>query len=202
MLEQFKKSNCRVFPHYRGEQSNDGALIGDITSSNFYSNLEDFLKDKEIDIFINNAAIYKSGDLLDHSQDDINGVIETNLTSQILMVQKVYAFFKKKNNGIIVNINSLAGRYPSASEPIYSASKFGLRAFTESLQIASLGTNIKIINFYLGAMQTDMTSSREGYLGFMNPAEVAETICQLTLSRRETMLITEIVIRKFNKRGI
>tara|TARA_Y100001973_G_C5206516_1_gene341827 strand:- start:1653 stop:2303 length:651 start_codon:yes stop_codon:yes gene_type:complete len=197
LKKQFSQKGCTVFGHSR---KGDQQLTGDITNDEFPDTLEHFLIDNQIDIFINNAAIYEFKNFIDYDASDIKKIIDTNLTSQILMLQRVYKYFYSRNEGFIANINSLAGRHPSPTELIYGATKHGLRAFSESLQIASRNTNIKIVDFYPGAMKTVMTLGRDGFDSFMNPGEVAQVVCDTLLNQKDTLLTTEVVIRKFNQR--
>jgi len=189
-------AGCGVFRHARMDDSGYD-ITGDITSDNFYDLLESFIRDNHISIFVNNAAIHEPKAFLEYSENDIRIVLVTNLVSQILMIQRVYKVFKERGSGIVVNINSLAGRNPSSNETIYCASKYGLRGFSESLQIESIGKNIKILDFYPGAMKTDMCKNRENYDSLMDPHEVAEIICDTVLRNDTTILPTETIIRKF-----
>ena len=61
--------------------------------------------------------------------------MESNLTSQIKVLNRVYNYFVEKNDGMIININSLCVRHPSPTETVYCASKFGLLGFSKALQI-------------------------------------------------------------------
>ena len=76
--------------------------------------MDNHIRKYQIDCFINNAGVYE-GDIID-----------TNLASQIRILQVVYKYFLERERGRIININSVAGLYPSANESIYCASKFGL----------------------------------------------------------------------------
>ena len=139
------------FAHYRKEHGDPHALIGDITDSDFPEKLDNHIRKYKIDCFINNAGIYQ-GDIID-----------TNLGSQIRMLQVVYKYFLEREKGRIININSVAGLYPSANESIYCASKFGLKGFSKSIQLEAVGTGIEVTDVYLGGVQTRMTQGRDNY---------------------------------------
>lgn len=191
LVEQSIKYPVNIFPHYRSGENDH--LIGDITNIKFLNNLSDHLINNNIDIFINNAAIYVSGYLIDNTDDEIVDLIYTNLTSQILILKRVYQFFNKKGSGLIVNINSLAGLYPSPKESIYCASKFGLYGFSKSLQLESIDTKIEVVDVFPGAMKTKMTSNRSNYDLLMDTDEVAETIYDMIFKNH---IINEFVIRR------
>ena len=126
------------FGHYRTEDGEPHALIGDITDPDFPEKLDNHIRKYKIDCFINNAGVYE-GDIID-----------TNLASQIRILQVVYKYFLEKERGRIININSVAGLYPSANESIYCASKFGLKGFSKSIQLEAVGTGIEVTDVYLG----------------------------------------------------
>ena len=57
-------------------------------------------------------------------------------------------------NCAIINVASLAGRTPIPGSSVYSASKFGLRAFTYSLATELRGRDIKIAVISPGPIDT------------------------------------------------
>lgn len=183
-----------VVPHFR---SGSVGLIGDICEYNFPDKLTECLEGNDIDVFINNAAVYIGGPLEDTSEGEIDRALNVNVTSQILMLKRVYSFFKQKKSGLIININSLAGIYPSKNESIYCASKFALKGFSKSLQIEAIGTGVEIVDVYPGAIQTRMTESRPNYESLMKVDEVAEQILDLISDKK--YYINELILRKRNE---
>jgi len=166
-----------VFPHYRQSLSqSDDVLVGDICDKNFPHLITNFCENKKIDIFINNAAIRVSGDINKTKDEDIHKCIQTNITSQILTIKRVYDFFCRKRSGLIININSLAGLNASPQESVYCASKFALRGFSKSLQLESIGSGVEFIDIYSGAIKTKMTQERANYNSLMCPDEIANQI--------------------------
>ena len=75
------------FAHYRNEHGDPHALIGDITDPDFPEKLDNYIREREIDCCINNAGVYQ-GDIID-----------TNLGSQIRMLQVVYKYFLEREKG-------------------------------------------------------------------------------------------------------
>ena len=180
----WEDDNLNPFGHYRTEDGDPHALIGDITDSDFPEKLDDHIRKNKIDCFINNAGVYE-GDIID-----------TNLGSQIRMLQVVYKYFLQKEKGRIININSVAGLYPSANESIYCASKFGLKGFSKSIQLEAVGTGIEVTDVYLGGVQTRMTQDRDNYDDLMRPEDIAE--CIIDLANTKTFYVNEITLRKRN----
>ena len=190
-------SSQKVFCHYRTGGNELEDLCGDITEWSFSHKLETYLRENDIDVFINSAAQYLGGPFKDTSDEEIDRIITVNLTSQIKMIKRVYNYFLEKQKGMIININSHAGLFPSSQETIYCASKFGLKGFSKSLQIEAVGTGIEILDVYPGAMQTRMTKDRGNYNSLMKVEEVADQI--LDLINNKSYYINEIVLRRRNE---
>ena len=180
----WEDDNLNPFGHYRTEDGNPHALIGDITDSDFPEKLDNYIRENKIDCFINNAGVYE-GDIID-----------TNLGSQIRMLQVVYKYFLEREKGRIININSVAGLYPSANESIYCASKFGLKGFSKSIQLEAVGTGIEVTDVYLGGVRTRMTEDRDNYEDLMRPEDIAE--CMIDLLNTKTFYVNEITLRRRN----
>jgi short-subunit dehydrogenase len=72
-------------------------------------------------------------------------------------------------------------------EPVYSASKYGLRGFSLALRRQLAGTGVSVSLVSPGNIRTDMTSHVEGRLP--SPEMVAAVICNLvTRPRREVVV--------------
>jgi short-subunit dehydrogenase len=147
--------------------------------------LDEYIRTREIDCFINNAGVYEGN------------VLETNLVSQVKMLQVVYDYFKEKNKGKIININSLAGINPTVGESLYCASKFGLKGFSQSLQLEAVNTGVEITDVYLGGVQTRMTKDRLSYNSLMKPDDVAMQIIDLVNTK--SYYVNEITMRRRNE---
>lgn len=194
LLEESIKKNLSVFPHYRNSSTH---FSGDICDSGFSDRLCQYVREKNIDVFVNSAAIYCGGPLLETPDSDIERTIATNLTSQILMLKKVFGYFVGKKSGLIININSLSGIYPAKNESVYSASKFGLKGFSKSLQLEAIGTGVEVLDVYPGAIQTRMTEERPNYQTLMKSDEIASQILDLISDKKH--YVNEVILRKRNE---
>ena len=94
-----------------------------------------------IDILINNAGIMysspivsmQSGGFKEHSFDDWDNVIASNLSSVFYLTSlTVREMIKKRTEGLIINFSSISAR-GNIGQSAYSASKAGIEAFTKSL---------------------------------------------------------------------
>ncbi len=84
-----------------------------------------------LDILINNAGYNCRGAVQDRKAEELVQILETNLTAPVFLTR--VALDQMRPGGVIVNIASIAGKIPVPHEAAYSASKFGLRAFSRAL---------------------------------------------------------------------
>ncbi len=87
-----------------------------------------------IDVMVNNAGIPLGGVLADNTVGEIERCLDINLKGVLFGAQAVYPYLKKTAPGsCLLNTSSAAGIYGMAGSSVYSATKFGVRAITESL---------------------------------------------------------------------
>jgi NADP-dependent 3-hydroxy acid dehydrogenase YdfG len=157
------------------------------------------LGQNQIDVLINNAGIWHlKGDLTTLSGATIQQVIDTNLTSQILLTKQVLPQIRNRQNSAIVNVSSTSGLSAKAGQSVYSASKWGMRGFTEVLREDTEGDAVKVSGVYQGGTNTGLfAKAGEGFstAGFINPNDLADVIVFM-LTRPESIWIDEVHLRK------
>lgn len=97
-----------------------------------------------IDALVNNAGVNHRGPLHTLSAEQMAAVIELNLLAPMQLTHAVLPAMRERGHGAIVNVASLAGRVPVPDEASYSASKFGLRAFSQALAEESRGSGVTV----------------------------------------------------------
>lgn len=87
-----------------------------------------------IDVLFNNAGIPLGGSLLENSTEEIERCLDINLKGVLFGAQAAHPHLKKTAPGsCLLNTASAAGIYGTPGASVYSATKFGVRAMTESL---------------------------------------------------------------------
>lgn len=100
----------------------------------------------ELNILINNAGEMRKISLHhQHELTDITREIEINLMGPIRMVQQFLPHLKKQAQAVIVNVSSGIALMPFPISPVYSASKAGLRSYTQALRVQLKKTNIRVM---------------------------------------------------------
>ena len=84
-----------------------------------------------IDVLVNNAGVNHRGPVKGLEAQQLAQIVDTNLRAPIVLTK--LALKHMPAGGAIVNVASIAGQIPVVDEATYSATKFGLRAFTYAL---------------------------------------------------------------------
>ena len=98
-----------------------------------------------IDVLANNAGIPLGGALEENSVAEIERCLDINLKGVLFGAQAAYPWLKKTAPGsCLLNTASAAGIYGTPGASVYSATKFGVRAITESLDGEWADDGIKV----------------------------------------------------------
>lgn len=160
------------------------SVVGDLSSSKTIDALVREAKNQDISTLINNAAIYEQKSL---NQSNLKKILEVNLVAPILLTQKIYPHFIDRGYGKIINIMSIDAHNAKGYQTGYTASKFGLRGFTDSLRFEGKDNNIHVVGVYLGGMNTEMHRQKRKDSGLcMNPRDVAQIIFDSTKTYNKT----------------
>jgi len=107
-----------------------------------------------IDVLVNNAGANFRGPIERHRPEDLASVVQVNLVAPIVLTRLVLPYMRQRGRGAIVNVASIAGRIAVVHEAVYSATKFGLRAFTFAMAEELEGSGITISAVSPGPVDT------------------------------------------------
>lgn len=110
----------------------------------------------KIDVLVNNAGQFIRRPVLEMSDDEWDGVIQSNLYSVFYCSRAVLPAMIKARQGVIINMASMAGKRGSANHAHYAAAKGGVLAFTRSLAREVIQHNIRVNAVSPGRISTDM----------------------------------------------
>jgi NAD(P)-dependent dehydrogenase (short-subunit alcohol dehydrogenase family) len=102
----------------------------------------------QIDVLINNAANFNAGYFEELSMEEIEGQLATSLFGPMKVTKAVLPIMRKQRSGNVVTISSTAGLVGYTFCSAYSASKFGIEGWMESLQteVEQFGITTTIVN--------------------------------------------------------
>jgi 3-oxoacyl-[acyl-carrier protein] reductase len=114
-------------------------------------------KFETVNILVNCAGvIMRDQTLTGASEDDWDYIMNTNLKGTWLCSQAVAKEMKKRKEGAIVNIGSIAARGPFLGQPIYCISKSAIAMFTRLLALELAEFDIRVNAIDPGFIRTDM----------------------------------------------
>jgi 2-deoxy-D-gluconate 3-dehydrogenase len=111
-----------------------------------------------VSILVNNAAVALIRSALDHTPDDWDQVMATNLNACFLLSRLAAQSMVKLHRGKIINVASVLAFFGSGVVPSYSASKGALVQLTKSMAIELAPFNIQVNAIAPGYFETDMTA--------------------------------------------
>ncbi|WP_449619582.1 SDR family oxidoreductase [Robertmurraya sp. Marseille-Q9965] len=125
----------------------------------------------DTNILVNNAGIQQRLNLQEDTLDWTNyaNEIEINLHGPIHLTMLFVSHFLQKTEAAILNVSSGLAFTPGVWVPVYSATKAGIHSFTQSLRLQLEKTNIKVIEIFPPAVNTDLGG--EGLHTFGAPVE-------------------------------
>jgi short-subunit dehydrogenase len=108
-----------------------------------------------IDVLVNNAGFGVFGSLEDLEMEEIKKQFETNVFGVVRVTKKVLPTMRLRQNGVIVNISSIAGLVGVPSQSIYCGTKFAVEGFSESLSFEVEPFGIKVVLVEPGVINTE-----------------------------------------------
>jgi 3-oxoacyl-[acyl-carrier protein] reductase len=109
-----------------------------------------------IDFLINNAGWGKRAPVVRAKIDDWDQTLRLNLRAPMILAQRFLPPMIEKGEGAVINIGSVSGKTGEADGAAYSASKFGLIGFTQSLYEEVREHGIKVAVILPGFVDTPM----------------------------------------------
>ncbi|MES2274509.1 MAG: SDR family oxidoreductase [Bacteroidota bacterium] len=115
----------------------------------------------KIDVLINNAGNGITGPLYAMPVDIAKKQFEVNFFGVVRVSSAVLPGMIEKGTGLVVNVGSLAGLFGLPYQGLYSASKFAIEGYSESLRMELRNTGVKVTVLNPGDFKTDFTGNRE-----------------------------------------
>jgi NAD(P)-dependent dehydrogenase (short-subunit alcohol dehydrogenase family) len=110
-----------------------------------------------IDVMFNNAGIPIGGPLIENNVAEIERCLDINLKGVLFGAQAAHPYLKASAPGsCLLNTASAAGIYGTPGASVYSATKFGVRAITESLDGEWARDGIKVADLMPSFIDTPL----------------------------------------------
>lgn len=149
-----------------------------------------------VDVLINNAGIMPMGAFEDETDAISDAQIDINLRGVIHGMKLVLPEMKARRRGHIVNVASLAGRFPIPGASVYCGTKFAVIGMTESLRGELRGSGVHLTVVLPSRVSTELSSGTGSSFGLptASPEEVAEAVVYALQHR-----LTEVTAPRYMK---
>ncbi|OJX71797.1 SDR family NAD(P)-dependent oxidoreductase [Magnetospirillum sp. 64-120] len=116
-----------------------------------------------LDLLVNNAGVVDAAPLADQDEDAWRRMLEINLLAPMAITRQLLPLLQASGQGRVVNVGSMFGDIAFPFFAAYSASKFGLRGWSEALrrEAADLGVGVTYC-----APRGTRTPAAEGFAGY------------------------------------
>lgn len=132
-------------------------LKADLTQKEEVLKLEQRLRsDSSISLLLNNAGVATDGLLANADMDQLERLIQLNVTTVTRLASAAAASFAKAGRGTIINIASVVALFPERFNATYSASKAYVLSLTQSLNAELEGTGVKVQAVLPGVTRTEI----------------------------------------------
>ncbi|MEE2861143.1 MAG: SDR family oxidoreductase [Paracoccus sp. (in: a-proteobacteria)] len=158
-----------------------------------------------IDIMICNAGSYIGGDLADTDPAAIDRMLNLNVNAVMKNVHAVAPHMTERKTGDIVVTCSIAGHAPIHVEPVYSASKWAVTCFVQTMRRQLMGHGIRVAQVSPGpvisALLSDWEPERLQRMkdagALMEPTEVSDAL-MFMLTRPRNVTIRDMIVLPSN----
>ncbi len=142
-----------------------------------------------LDILVNNAGIGAFTPVSEQSPEQWSETIDTNLTGVFHCCRAALPHMRRRGQGWIINVSSLAGKNPFAGGAAYCASKSGLNAFSEALMQEVRYDNIRVSYVMPGSVRTGFGGTDEGSGDDwkLAPEDVAQVVVDLLMHESRSL---------------
>ena len=114
-----------------------------------------------LDVLVNNAGNGVAGPAYAMPVDSAKKQFEVNFFGVVRMCSAALPGMIENKQGLIVNMSSLAGLFGLPYQSMYSASKYAIEGYSQSLRMELRNTGVKVVIINPGDFKTGFTQSRE-----------------------------------------
>ncbi|MCC6196614.1 MAG: SDR family oxidoreductase [Burkholderiales bacterium] len=112
-----------------------------------------------VDVLVNNAGTIRDNPLAGFSDEDVQDVLDTNVTGVFNVTRAVAPHMIARRRGRIVNLSSVSGEKGGRGQTNYAASKGAVNAFTRALAVELAPRKIAVNAVAPGVIETEMSQA-------------------------------------------
>jgi NAD(P)-dependent dehydrogenase (short-subunit alcohol dehydrogenase family) len=112
-----------------------------------------------VDILVNNAGVAIGGTFEAVSEEDFEWLFDINFWGVVRMTRAFLPLLRKSDDARVVNLSSIYGIISPPAETAYSASKFAVRGFSNSLRHELAGSKVGVTVVHPGGVATSIADN-------------------------------------------
>jgi NADP-dependent 3-hydroxy acid dehydrogenase YdfG len=158
-----------------------------------------------LDILVNNAGLMLLGQVEGADTEDWRRMVDTNLLGLMYMTHAALPHLLERR-GSVVQLSSSSGRVARPGSAVYSASKFAVNAFSESLRQEVTARGVRVIVVEPGVVETELRdhitdpaakeriTAAAASVRQLQPEDIAAAVTY-AVSQPEHVVVNELFIR-------
>lgn len=148
----------------------------------------------ELDVLVNNAGVMPAGGFLDLHDRTNRLAIEVNLVGVINGLRLALPGMLDRRRGHIVNVASLAGKFPIPGLAVYNATKYAVVGLTAATRAEYAGRGVSLTAVLPSAVDTALASGLDmSPLPKVSPDDIAEAVVGSVKSRKAEIAVPRYV---------
>lgn len=149
---------------------------------------------RPVDVLVNNAGVMPNGPFLDQEDRIDRLTIDVNVYGVIHGLRLVLPGMIDRGRGHVVNVASLAGKFPIKGLAVYNASKYAVVGLTAATRLELEGTGVSLTAVLPSAVRTELSSGIDyGLLPAVEPEDIAAAVVRSVRSRRAEIAVPSYV---------
>ncbi len=146
-----------------------------------------------IDILVNNAGVMAAGPFLDEPDAKSRAMIEVNLWGPIQGMRLALPAMLARGRGHIVNVTSMAGKFPIPGAAVYAASKFGAVGLSMVVRDEVAHRGVSVSQVLPTAVRTELIQGIPQGQGLpvVSPRTIARAIVASCASRKDIITVPD-----------
>ncbi len=115
----------------------------------------------KVDVLVNNAGLARGLEKIYEGRvEEWEEMIDTNIKGLLYMTRLVLPAMVQRQKGHIVNMGSITGHQVYAGGAVYAATKFAVKALSETMRLEVLGSGVRITSIDPGMVKTEFSQVR------------------------------------------
>ncbi|MEV0434974.1 SDR family oxidoreductase [Nocardia sp. NPDC050413] len=159
----------------------------DVTDKDSYARFLDAAVDwhgRPLDVLVNNAGVMPNAPFLEQSDRIDRLTMDVNVYGVIHGMRLALPAMVERGYGHVVNVASLAGKFPLKGLAVYNASKFAVVGLSAATRLEMDGTGVSVSTVLPSAVRTELSSGIDvGILPTVEPEDIAAAVVRTVKTR-------------------